>query len=58
MRELYPDIPWKSIGGMRDRLAHAYFGVDLHVVWSTAKMSLPELKSVIQSLLDRLTQSQ
>ena len=35
IRQKYPQIPWKEIAGMRDRLIHAYFGVDLEIVWQT-----------------------
>ena len=35
LKERYPDIPWKDISGMRDKLIHQYFGVDLTAVWET-----------------------
>ena len=34
-KQLYPDIPWYEISGMRNRLIHEYFGVDLDAVWKT-----------------------
>ena len=34
MRNKYPDIPWKDIAGMRDKLIHDYFGVDIEAVWT------------------------
>jgi len=40
-------IPWSNIAGMRDKLIHAYFGVDLEMVWLTIKMELPHLKSAL-----------
>jgi uncharacterized protein with HEPN domain len=52
IREQNPEVPWKDIAGMRDRIAHVYFGIDLDIVWSTAKERLPELRPVIQSILD------
>jgi uncharacterized protein with HEPN domain len=42
-RENLPAIPWKSILGMRNRLVHAYFEIDLDVVWYTTTVSLPPL---------------
>jgi uncharacterized protein with HEPN domain len=46
----YSDIPWKEMAGMRDKLIHAYFGVNLEVVWQTVKHRLPELKKNIQKI--------
>lgn len=39
----HPDIPWHNIQGLRNRLAHGYFEIDLNIVWETAKNSLPDL---------------
>lgn len=41
--EAHPDIPWRSIRGMRNRIAHGYFDVDLNVVWQTVQAELPGL---------------
>jgi len=48
------DIPWKEMAGMRDKLAHEYFGVRLDVVWSTIKTRLPQLKPMIQDVIREL----
>ena len=50
-RDAHPDIPWRDIIDMRNFLAHEYFGVNTKVVWDTCKNDLPELKSIVNSLL-------
>ena len=51
-KEKYSDIPWKDIAGMRDKLIHEYFGVDLNAVWETVEDDLPILKSALQKELE------
>lgn len=50
-REKSPRVPWKSISGMRDKVVHDYFGVDLEIIWNTVKHELPKLKTAVDSLL-------
>lgn len=45
VRRQYPEIPWKAIAGMRNKLIHEYFGVDLDTVWKTASEDVPQLKA-------------
>ncbi|MHA1310583.1 MAG: HepT-like ribonuclease domain-containing protein [Candidatus Helarchaeota archaeon] len=47
----YSDIPWKQIAGMRDKLIHGYFGVDLDAVWDTATKDIPSLKERLLKIL-------
>lgn len=54
LREQYSEITWKEVTSMRDRLAHVYFGIDLQTVWDTTLENLPELRPVIQKMLDNL----
>jgi uncharacterized protein with HEPN domain len=42
----HSDIPWTAIVGMRNRLVHAYFDIDLDVVWDTVTVAVPDLLSV------------
>ena len=44
-------IPWQDITGMRNRLIHAYFDVDLDTVWSTVTKDLPVLKAELEKIL-------
>lgn len=50
--EAHPDIPWRSIRGMRNRIAHGYFDVDLVVVWQTVEVELPTLIDRLEALQD------
>ena len=38
-----PQVPWRSMRGMRNRIAHGYFDINLEVVWDTVQTALPEL---------------
>jgi len=55
LRDQQSSIPWSQMAGMRDKLIHHYFGVDLETVWLTATQDIPELRIPIQSLTDQLT---
>ncbi|WP_242492510.1 HepT-like ribonuclease domain-containing protein [Methanolobus psychrotolerans] len=41
IRLKYPAVPWKDLAGIRDKLIHAYFGVDIEVVWLSVKEGIP-----------------
>jgi len=49
----YPSIPWGEIIGMRHRLIHGYFDVDLDIVWNVATVKLIGLVAWLDSVLDR-----
>lgn len=47
-----PQIEWKEIAGMRDRLVHRYFNVDLDIVYEVLTNRLPELKETVLNALE------
>ncbi len=51
LRLRYPDIPWKGMSGMRDRIIHGYDNVDLQIVWDVVKRDIPQIKPKIDSIL-------
>jgi len=46
----HADIPWRSMKGMRNRIAHGYFEINLDVVWDTVQTALPALLNDLRSL--------
>jgi len=44
IKKQHPEIPWKQIAGMRDKLIHHYFGVDIGLTWNVVEKELPKLK--------------
>lgn len=52
VRNRNPDVPWRYVSGMRDILAHAYFGTDLDRVWRTAKEDLPTLVTALRHIIE------
>lgn len=52
IRQKYPQIPWREMAGMRDRLIHFYFGIDHKLVWTTIKERIPEVKPLIRKVVE------
>ncbi|MGC8913884.1 MAG: DUF86 domain-containing protein [Thermoplasmata archaeon] len=52
-RNKYSDIPWREMAGMRNKLIHGYFGVDLDAVWETATKDVSFLKKKLQEILNK-----
>lgn len=53
VRKQNPEIPWREIAGIRDKLVHEYFGVNLVVVWKTVQQDIPILKPLISNILQK-----
>lgn len=54
LRKTYNSAPWKDIAGLRDKLIHEYFGVDIKLVWAICKREIPEFKKEILRILNDL----
>ncbi len=57
MRKQFPDIPREEMAGMKDKVVHAYFGVNLDVVWDTATPDLPQVKPLVEKALREIDTS-
>jgi uncharacterized protein with HEPN domain len=51
VRERYPDIPWKEMAGMRDRIIHGYDTVNLRIVWDTVQQRIPVVQPRLEKIL-------
>lgn len=50
----HPEVPWKSMRGMRNRIAHGYFDIDLNIVWDTVQSALPRLLQQLLPIYEEL----
>ncbi|MGK7934163.1 MAG: DUF86 domain-containing protein [Microcystaceae cyanobacterium] len=57
VRVNYPEIPWKNIAGMRDKLVHEYWAVDEKTVWKVVKQNIPKLKKTITQIINNLPEN-
>lgn len=51
IREAHPQVEWRSMARMRDRLVHDYFGVDLDIVWDVLQTKIPTLRDEVRRIL-------
>ncbi|MCC6569268.1 MAG: DUF86 domain-containing protein, partial [Anaerolineales bacterium] len=51
IRSKYPSLPWRDIRGMRNKLVHQYFGVNMEVVWQTIQEDLPMITGELENIL-------
>ncbi len=54
LRNMYRNVPWEKVAGTRDILIHAYFSVDLNLVWDILKRDLPSLHRTLENILKEI----
>jgi uncharacterized protein with HEPN domain len=53
-KDRYLEIEWKKIAGMRDKVIHFYFGVNIEVVWNVVTVEIPRLKTFVNKVLEEI----
>lgn len=57
LRDKYPNVEWKLIAGLRDKLIHGYFGISINAVWDVIKKDLPILKKEILKIREDIKET-
>lgn len=57
VRNKYPNVPWKKMAGMRDRLIHAYFNIDLEILWKVITEDIYIFKPLIRQIIDDMDET-
>lgn len=53
IQERYPEIPWRKMYGLRNLIAHEYFGIDYEMIWEIAKANLPQNRDDLQKIIEK-----
>ena len=53
IKDLFPEVPWKRISGLRDVIVHHYWGIDLRMTWNIINVELPLLKEQLQDFKEK-----
>lgn len=56
LRNYYSNVPWQSMAGLRDRLIHEYFGINIDIVWQIVAEELPQLSLQLEKILNEINQ--
>lgn len=53
IKDKYPEIPWKKMYGLRNLIAHEYFGVDYEMIWEISKNNLPQNSIDLRNIIEK-----
>ncbi|GIW47697.1 MAG: DUF86 domain-containing protein [Deltaproteobacteria bacterium] len=53
LRNKYPEVDWKKVAGIRDKLIHFYFGISLEIVWTVIEKEIPKLEESVKRIMEK-----